>query len=79
MKKPSKIEKAGKGVAPEVAAEDAAAKAAQIDHSLKERRGFVRPLPVPLATESERDSTWALFQELSEAPPAQLPESKTDS
>jgi hypothetical protein len=51
----------------------------KVDLALQERRRIVRPLPVPHATESEGDSTWALFQELSRASPVAEPESQFGS
>ena len=76
MKNNTDIDKAGKGGA---AAEKAAtpAQAAKIDLALTERRKIVRPIPVPHAVESEGDTDWALFQELSNATTPEEPERKT--
>ena len=46
-----------------------AVKPKSADLGIAERRKFIRPLPVPLAEESDRDSAWATFQELSSDKP----------
>ena len=70
MKANAKTEIAGKrGVASEKGATPS--QHSKIDLALTERRQIVRPIPVPHAFESERDTDWALFQELSnEIPPS---------
>jgi hypothetical protein len=70
MKTNAKTEIARKGSVP---AEKGATPAqnSKIDLALTERRKIMRPIPVPHAVESEGDTDWALFQELSnEKPPS---------
>ena len=70
MKTNAKTEIAGKrGVSSEKSA--APSQNSKVDLALTERRQIVRPIPVPDAVESERDTDWALFQELSnQVPPS---------
>jgi hypothetical protein len=66
MKTNTNIDKASKGGA---SAEKTAtpAQPAKVDFALTERRKIIRPIPVPHTVESEGDTDWALFQELSNA------------
>ncbi len=75
MKMKANTEKTGKGAVP---ADNPAVPVpnSMADLALMERRKIVRPLPVPQADESERDSTWALYQELSRDVRRSTPESK---
>lgn len=78
MKTDAKTEIAGKrGVASEKGA--APSQNNKVDLALTERRQIVRPIPVPDAVESERDTDWALFQELSNQVPPSNSEPESDS
>ena len=59
--KPSESAAKGKSGIDVVATED---KPLDVDQGITERRHFIRPLPVPDAVESDRDTDWATFQTL---------------
>ena len=64
--KPSESAAKGKSGIDVVAIEE---KPLAVDQGITERRHFIRPLPVPDAVESDRDTDWDTFQSLNSEKP----------